>query len=55
MTDIFPSLGALPNLHAAVVHFPVALLVVAFAFDLGSFLLRRRVWIDRAAVALYVL
>ena len=46
---------ALPNLHPAVVHFPIALLIVAVAFDLASLLLRRCRWLDRAAAALFLL
>jgi len=46
---------ALPNVHAAVIHFPVALLLTAFLFDLGCLFLRRQTWMDRVASALYVL
>ncbi|MFV2071330.1 MAG: DUF2231 domain-containing protein [Thermoanaerobaculales bacterium] len=47
--------SALPNLHAALVHFPVALLMVAPLFDLGCMVFRRRTWLDRAASSLYVI
>ncbi len=46
---------AFPNLHAALVHFPIALLTVAPLADLGCMVFRRRVWLDRAASALYVI
>jgi uncharacterized membrane protein len=46
---------AFPNVHAAVVHFPVALLPAALLFDLGSLVFRRRIWMERAASGLYLL
>lgn len=45
----------MPNLHTAVVHFPIAWLVAAFLFDVACVVRRRWVWLDRAAVSLYVL
>lgn len=45
----------LPNLHAVLVHFPVALLAVALLLDLGCLVVRKMVWLDRAATMLYVL
>ncbi len=47
--------SALPNLHPAVVHFPLALLAVAFGFDTACVLLRRQRWLDSATAALYLL
>ena len=44
---------ALPNLHPALVHFPIALLSAAVLFDAACLALRRQVWLDRAAAALY--
>jgi uncharacterized membrane protein len=38
-----------------VVHFPIALFVTALLFDLACLVWRRSVWLDRAAVSLYVL
>jgi uncharacterized membrane protein len=46
--------SALPNPHAAIVHFPVALLPTALVLDLGALLLRRRIWMEKAAAALYL-
>jgi uncharacterized membrane protein len=50
-----PAKTALPNLHAALVHFPLALLFTAFLFDIACLFARRQVWMDRAASALYIL
>jgi uncharacterized membrane protein len=43
-----------PNVHAMVVHFPVALLPTALVLDLAALAFRKRIWIDRAASTLYV-
>jgi len=58
VAELFSSLVAatsLPNLHPALVHFPVALLLTAFGLDLACLVLRRLTWLDRAATTLYVL
>ena len=47
--------SAFPSLHVMVIHFPIALLIVAFCFDIGCIIFRKRVWLDRAAIALYVM
>ena len=47
--------AALPNLHPAVVHFPVALLVVALALDVVWLVGLGRSSLHRAAAAAYVL
>jgi uncharacterized membrane protein len=46
---------AFPNLHAVVVHFPVALLLTATLLDLACLVARRATWLDRATTTLYVL
>jgi uncharacterized membrane protein len=44
---------SLPNLHPALVHFPVALLLTALALEAAAVVLRReRWWLDRAAACL---
>jgi len=44
-----------PNLHALIVHFPIAILFVAVLIDILGLLLRRKPFWRRAAVLLYVL
>ena len=44
---------SLPNLHSALVHFPIALLTAALVLDIATLLVRRRWWTDPAAAALY--
>jgi len=48
-------LPGLPNLHPAVVHFPLALLPAAVLFDLILLVRARAAWADRAAAWLYAL
>ena len=47
--------SSLPNLHPAVVHFPIALLVVAPLLDLVSLALRGRAGFRHAGVIVWVL
>jgi uncharacterized membrane protein len=44
-----------PSLHVLVIHFPIVFLVLAPLFDFGCMVFRDRVWLDRAAAALYVM
>lgn len=37
-------IGSWPELHGAIVHFPVALLLTALAYEVGAFLLRKPAW-----------
>ena len=54
MFDSFLASSSLPNLHPALVHFPLALLPLAGGCDLLAVVFARR-WFDRAAVVLYSL
>jgi uncharacterized membrane protein len=54
MSELITQFTSLPNLHPALVHFPIALLPVAVLFDLLSYW-RRRDWLANAATALYAL
>ncbi len=53
MLDQLLSMTALPNLHPALVHFPIALLPMALLFELLGLTLRKQDWLERAAVSLY--
>lgn len=56
MNELIAAMSSLPNLHPALVHFPIALLPTALLFDLAAFVLRdHRGWLDRAASALHML
>lgn len=45
----------MPNLHAVLVHFPIAWLVAALVFDVSCLMKRGWLWLDRAAISLYAL
>ncbi len=55
MNGFLGTFTALPNLHPALVHFPVALAFTALLLELVSLALWRRIWIERAAAVLYAL
>lgn len=57
MIDLILQSTQLPNLHPALVHFPIALLPVAVGFDAVSLVpaVRRRRTLDVATTVLYVL
>lgn len=55
MNEILSGLTSLPNLHPAVVHFPIALLPLAIVFDtLLLAFAQQRGWLERAAVFVYI-
>jgi len=43
----------IPNIHPFIVHFPIALLVVAVLFDLSRLWFREQSWLHNAVIALY--
>jgi uncharacterized membrane protein len=55
MLDALLEATALPNLHPAVVHFPIALAAVALLFDAVLFARRRWVSLDASGAFLWVL
>ena len=50
MNEILASYTSLPNLHPALVHFPIALLPTAVLFDLLAVSIQKqKVWLDPLA------
>jgi uncharacterized membrane protein len=43
-----------PSLHVVAVHFPIAFITFAPILDVACLFFRDRVWLDRAAAALYL-
>jgi uncharacterized membrane protein len=54
MYEFILSKTNLPNLHPAVVHFPIVLLLVALIIDISAVLLSRD-WLRKSAVLLYII
>lgn len=55
MNELISRFTALPNLHPALVHFPIALLPMAALLDSLLLVFRRqREWLDRSSALLYV-
>ncbi len=44
----------IPSLHVVAVHFPIAFVAFAPLLDLACLIFRDRVWLDRAAAAMYL-
>ncbi len=44
-----------PSLHVMVVHFPIAFIFFAPLLDFACLVFRDRVWLDRAAAAMYLI
>lgn len=43
----------IPNIHPLIVHFPIALLVVAVLFDVARLFFKKQEWLHNAVLALY--
>lgn len=43
----------IPNLHPFIVHFPIALIVLAVLFDAARLFFRQQDWLEKATLALY--
>ncbi|MCC5905738.1 MAG: hypothetical protein JJU13_06015 [Balneolaceae bacterium] len=43
----------IPNIHPFIVHFPIALLVLAVLFDAARLFFRQQDWLEKATLALY--
>ncbi len=54
MESLILSKTSLPNLHPAMVHFPIALLLVALLIDIASLILSRE-WLHKTAILIYLL
>lgn len=55
MWAVMDAWSSLPNLHPALVHFPIALLPAALLFDLVCLIRPTWTWLDRGAASLYAL
>jgi uncharacterized membrane protein len=54
MNEILAKMS-LPNLHPAMVHWPIVLLTIAFLFDVVAVILVSKEWIRKTALVLFVL
>jgi uncharacterized membrane protein len=43
----------IPNIHPLVVHFPIALLVIAVLFDAARIYFKEESWLQKMVLALY--
>jgi len=43
----------IPNIHPLIIHFPIALLVIAVLFDASRFVFRGESWLEKTVLALY--
>ncbi len=43
-----------PNVHPMIVHFPIALLIVALLFDLAALVFKKHNWLQKSAAILYI-
>lgn len=53
--DFLSSFTSLPNIHPALVHFPIALAFTALLFELLSLIMPRRKWLENSVAVLYAL
>ena len=51
MIDTILTWSELPNLHPALVHFPISFTVLAVVFELAAVIRGRKEWLDKAATA----
>jgi uncharacterized membrane protein len=55
MIESVVSSSALPSLHPAIIHFPIALAITALVVDIAALTLRRQAWLDASGAMLWVL
>jgi uncharacterized membrane protein len=53
MMDLLPEWA--PNIHPLLVHFPIALLIIAVVIDLLALLLRKEIWLRNTRLLVYLL